>query len=139
MTEMKVRDLMTHRVFSLNPADTMLAVRNLMWDENIRHVPVVDEERDLVGLVTHRDLLRANSGEEGAPPGCTIPFQLEQTKIAEAMTQDLEVTEPDVDIQDAAQAMVQNKYGCLPVVSGERLIGILTESDFVRLLAEAGS
>ena len=139
MIEMKVRNLMTEHVFSATPDDTLLLVRDLMWEENIRHVPVVDADRELVGLVSHRDLLRVNSGVEGTPPGANRPFRLQRTLVRDAMNAGVETTDPDTDIREAARTMVENKYGCLPVVSGGRLVGILTEADFVKLLAGDGN
>ncbi|MEE8523886.1 MAG: CBS domain-containing protein [Thermoanaerobaculia bacterium] len=61
---------------------------------------------------------------------------LERLRVRELMTTGVESTEAERDIRDAAQVMLENKYGCLPVVEGERLVGILTEADFVRLFAE---
>ena len=53
------------------------------------------------------------------------------------MTVDVQVVEPDLDVATAGQLMIENKYGCLPVVDGERMTGILTEADFVRYLSES--
>ena len=60
---------------------------------------------------------------------------LENRRVGELMTTAVEAVEPDADIAEAARIMFDNKFGCLPVVEGRRLVGILTEADFVRLFA----
>ncbi len=131
---MKVRDLMTARVFSLQPEDDLMAARDLMWEHDIRHVPIVDGDLELVGLVSQRDLARARAPAENLPVA-NAADALQRTTAGDIMTRDVFSVEADVDVRDAAQVMVENKYGCLPVVSGRRLIGVITESDFVRLMA----
>jgi FOG: CBS domain len=126
---------MTAEVFTLNSTDDLTALYDLMDAEHIRHIPVIDEENELVGLVTHRDLLR-----NVLSPPADIPFSMQReilsrTPVDRIMIQDIATIEPDAPIADAAEIMLENKYGCLPVVEGNRLVGILTEADFVRCLA----
>jgi len=131
-----VRDLMTSEPAALTPHDDLMALYDLLDTRHVRHVPVVDEDGDLVGLVTHRDLLRCALAEEGDLPLSLQREMLGGRRIGEIMTPDPETVEAETAIGVAAQTMFENKYGCLPVVEGARLVGILTESDFVRHLAE---
>lgn len=134
MIPLKVRDLMTEGVFAVHANDNLVTVSDLMDERNIRHAPVVENGR-LVGLISNRDLLRNTvRGQTGLPPEIERSVQLSIT-AAEIMTRDVETTEPEQDIREAARVMLESKYGCLPVVEGARLVGILTESDFVRFLA----
>jgi CBS domain-containing membrane protein len=133
---MRVRDLMTTVVYSLRPQDDVFAVQSLMDEHNIRHVPVVDDDQDLVGLVTMRDVLRVRSPREDDLPLEMREAKLHDMRVEEMMTEDVATVEPDDEIRFAARMMLDNKFGCLPVVQGSRLAGILTESDFVKLLAE---
>jgi len=131
-----VKDLMTETVHSLGPDDDLATLKDLMDSRHVRHVPVVDEEGELVGLVSHRDLLRCALTDRAE-----VPFSLQRDflrgiAVGEIMTTALETVEADDDLRDAAQIMLENKFSCLPVVEGPRLVGILTESDFVRYLAE---
>ena len=126
-----VRDLMTDRVFTLRPQDDLAALYDLMDTQHIRHVPIVDRDRDLVGLVTHRDLSRSALGTEDAPLSLQREM-LGRRKIREIMATEVETVEPDEDLRLAAELLIENKIGCLPVVEGTHLLGILTESDFVR-------
>jgi CBS domain-containing protein len=132
---MNVADLMTDSVFSLGPEASLRELQELMWEHDIRHVPIVDDRGELVGLVSQRDLARATDGTATLPLSARNDF-LQSTKIVTVMTEEVATAEPTDDIRVAAQTMFENKYGCLPVVAGRRLVGILTESDFVRLLAE---
>lgn len=135
MRPLLVRDLMTENVFTLNAEDDLTTLYDLMDAEHIRHIPVIDQEKELVGLVTHRDLLRsALSGKNDLPLSLQREM-LRRDKVGHIMMQEVESVEPDTPIGDAALTMLENKYGCLPVVEGMRLVGILTEADFVRCLA----
>lgn len=136
MKPLLVRDLMTAEPVTLGPDDDLLSLYDLMDSRHVRHVPVVDEDGELVGLVSHRDLLRSALGQEVDLPVSLQRDMLRGIRIAEIMTEDIETIEEDRDIREAAQIMLENKYGCLPVVDDGRLVGILTESDFVRKLAE---
>ena len=134
MRPLLVRDLMTEEVFTLGPQDDLTALYDLADAEHIRHIPVVGKEGELEGLVTHRDLLgSALSGTAGLP----LSLQRETLRrrtVREIMITAVETIGPDRPIGDAAQIMLDNKYGCLPVLEEGRLVGILTEADFVKCL-----
>ena len=138
MTELKVRDLMTPGVVSVRPEDTVATAYQLMLDNRFRHMVVLDRDGDLVGLLTHRDLLRHSLIERAElPPGlqCTV---MRRIQVDEVMTSEVETAEAGQPLAEAAMIMLQNKLGCLPVVEGSRVVGILTEGDFVRFFALAG-
>ena len=132
MTALRVRDLMTNTVYSLMPRDDLFAAQSLMDEHNVRHVPVVDEEQDLVGLITMRDLLRAANPGDAELPLEMVEAHKHAVHVAELMTEEVATVSPDDDLQDTARLMLDNKFGCVPVVQGSRLAGILTEADFVR-------
>lgn len=135
MDKLTVRDLMSGNVVAIRPEDDLLTLQDLLQNHNIRHVPVVDGDGRLVGLVTHRDLLRRALIEQSGVPDQVERALLHALKAEEVMTREVMTAEPGLDIRTAAQLMFEHKYGCLPVVDGERLVGILTEADFVRFLA----
>ena len=138
MTRLSVRDLMTEKIFALRADDDIQILRDLMDARNVRHVPAVDEEKNLVGLVSQRDLLRNIDPSASELPVGAQHAVLKRVKVSEIMTTDVETVEPEDDLAAAAQVMPDNKYGCLPVVEGGRVEGILTESDSVRYLADHG-
>jgi CBS domain-containing membrane protein len=129
---------MTHVVFTLTPRDDLFAAQNVMDEHNIRHIPVVDDDQDLVGLLTMRDLLRSRSPRDDELPLEMREARMHDQQVAEVMTEGVATTEPDSELRDAARLMLENKFGCLPVVQGSRLAGILTEADFVRYFSETG-
>ena len=136
MKNLKVRDLMTEVVLSVHPDDTVETVYDLMHERGIRHLTVVDREGDLVGLVSHRDLLRYSPIERAEVPLFLVREILRRTRVEEVMTSEVETAEPDTPASAAARVMFENKFGCLPVLEGSKLAGILTESDFVRFFCD---
>ena len=133
-----VRDLMTERVYALAPSDNLVALEDLMDSRHVRHVPVVDQEGDLVGLVTHRDLSRTVLGRLDDVPMSVERDLLRTRRVREIMTTEPDTVEPDLALKEAAAILLENKIGCLPVVEGMHLVGILTEADFVRDYLERG-
>jgi len=130
--EAEVRDLMTDHVFTLLPVDDLEALYDLMDAHHVRHVPIVDRDGDLVGLVTQRDLARSALGSQDVLPLSVQQEILRRRKVREIMATEVETVEPDESLRAAAEMLLENKIGCLPVVEGTHLVGILTESDFVR-------
>ena len=130
-----VRDLMTRPVRTLHRTANLAEVNALMGEARIRHVPITEDGDRLVGLVTHRDLLRrAMGGGETLPESIRGPY-LRSLPVRDMMVIDLVTIGPDVLLTEAARLMVEHKFGCLPVVQNGLLVGILTESDFVRYIA----
>ncbi len=136
MSHLRVRDLMTSDVHVVHPDDPIAKLRDVMSEEHIRHVPVVDEQGDIVGLVSERDLLRRAAGLEGDVPLSVSQDLSAAVKVREVMNWHVETIEADDDAATAAAVMLENKYGCLPVLEQGVLAGILTEADFVRHVAE---
>jgi len=99
----------------------------------IRHLPVLRGSR-LVGLVTHRDILRAMCSvfaDLDAPEQHDV---LRNIPVREIMSSEIQTVSPDARAAEAGRTMLENKLGCLPVVEdGDRLVGIITEADFVEL------
>lgn len=119
-----VRDLMSPQVTTVGTATPIEELRELMRDHRIHHLPVLAADGTLLGLVSHRDLLAC---DRDTRPGPLV--------AARVMSSPAEVIGPDTDVRRAAEIMLDRKYGCLPVVEEGRLVGILTESDFVRRLS----
>ncbi len=130
---MKVSDLMTKQVVTLNLHSDLELAEGLMAIMRIRHLPVVSGER-LVGLVTHRDLLRASlSCLAGHDPESEDSLKV-SVAVGEIMTARVATARADDDLRQAIGRMRNHKFGCLPVVDDEgKLVGIVTEADFLRL------
>ncbi|HEY3123944.1 MAG TPA: CBS domain-containing protein [Thermoanaerobaculia bacterium] len=136
--ERLVRDLMTEKVFTLKGRDDLAALYDLMDSRHVRHVPIVDSDGELVGLVTDRDLSRSALGAVEELPLSVERDILRRRRIRDIMATEPETIEPDATLKEAAEILLENKVGCLPVVEGLRLVGILTEADFVSDFLERG-
>jgi CBS domain-containing membrane protein len=133
MRPLTVGEVMTKKLVTMKRTDSLAALRDQMYEHQIRHIPVVDERDRLIGLVSHRDLLRNTLMERPGVSGYVEDSILEDLRISQVMVDELEVTTPETDLAEAARIMLARKYGCLPVVAGSALVGILTEADFMKV------
>ncbi len=130
---LKVNDLMTKKVFSLQEHDNVQTARSIMNLGRIRHIPIVDQEERFVGLLTHRDLLAVTISKL-ADIADEVQNEIDAAiPIHEIMRRDVTTISQDMDLREAAELLLQHKYGCLPVVDDKKLVGILTEADFLKL------
>lgn len=130
----KIKDLMTQDVFSLREMDTLHNARSLMSLQRIRHIPIVTTDNTFIGLVTHRDILSATISHLAEIDPETQKEIDAGIPIKEIMRTDLRTVEPELDIKEAASLLLNHKYGCLPVVHNGKLVGIVTEADFLKLV-----
>ncbi|WP_320545982.1 CBS domain-containing protein [Aeromonas veronii] len=117
---MTLSEIMTEHPFTLGPSNSVKQAMDLMQQERIRHIPIVDEQHHLLGLVTLTDILATREAE------FTDSVQLD-----EIMTRQVASVDPHAGIKEAALYLQRHRYGCLPVLKGRKLIGIVTESDFI--------
>lgn len=124
----QVGQFMTTDLFTVHPEDVVDLAASLMDWRHIRHVPVEDNEGRLVGLVSHRTLLRlVGQGMRGAE---RTPVAVKDIMIKSPVT----VT-PATATLEAIEKMRTHRIGCLPVVEEDRLVGIITERDLIRVAA----
>ncbi len=133
---MRVRDLMTAKPITVDPETPMLEARQRMVQERFRHLVVVDDAR-VVGIVTDRDIRLNLPSPATSLSVWEMNFLLSKLTVGAVMSASVIVVEPDRPIREAARIMMDHKIGALPVVENGRLVGIVTESDFVRALAES--
>lgn len=134
-----VRDIMSTQLAVLQEEDNLVSILKGMENRHIRHVPVVDGDK-LVGLITHRDILRLSAAEldKSKLVQGRIEQKLEDNFVAGVMTRDVATISPDTPIREAAAKLVQNRFGCFPVVESDgTLVGIVTEYDFMKYLAQS--
>lgn len=129
----KIKDLMTSPVFSLKENDSLHNARSLMDLQRIRHIPIVTVDNIFTGLITHRDILSATISQLAElDPETQIEID-SGIPIREIMRTDIATVSEDTPLKEAAQILLNHKYGCLPVVHEGELVGIITEADFLRL------
>jgi CBS domain-containing membrane protein len=134
MVTVTVRDLMSEKPVVARPDDSLALLHDLMVQARIRHLPVVDDNNRLVGLVTHRDLLRHALIEQPDVTPWVQRVLRDNLKVSDLMIEEVVTIGPDEDVRVAADTLFDAKIGCLPVVEEGKLVGILTESDFVRFM-----
>ena len=133
---MTVRDVMTKEVTTLKRNESLTLADDLMHLGRIRHLPVLDDDGEtLIGIITQRDLFRGALAQAIGYGQFARRKLLNSLVVKEVMTTDPTTTTPETPLTDAARVLMQNKIGCLPVVEKGRLVGILTEGDFVALYA----
>ena len=125
---LQVGQFMTTDLFTVHPEDVVDLAASLMDWRHIRHVPVEDNDGRLVGLVSHRSLLRlVGQGMKGK--------DRQPVAVKDIMKLDPVVVTPSTPTLDAIELMRNRKVGCLPVVEDMRLVGIITERDLIRVAA----
>ncbi|HET9959094.1 MAG TPA: CBS domain-containing protein [Polyangiaceae bacterium] len=130
-----VRDVMTKDVVTLDRNDKLLVADDLMRLGRIRHLPVVDEGGNLAGIVSQRDLFHSGLIKALGYGAHAQRQALDMVVVKEAMRSDVVTTTPETLLQEAASVMLERKIGCLVVLEGGRIAGILTESDFVKYVS----
>lgn len=131
-----VREVMTRDVVTLGRNDKLLVADDLMRLGRIRHLPVVDEGGELAGIVSQRDLFHSGLIKALGYGTHAQRQALDMVVVKEAMRTQVVTTLPDTPLRDAAKMMLEKKIGCLVVLDEGRIAGILTESDFVKLVAD---
>ena len=130
---MTVADIMSTDVVTLIEDETLADAKRCMDRGRIRHLPVLRGQK-LVGLVTHRDLLAASFSIFAEVEPAEQRRVFVTVPVVEAMHRDVITIGPDATVADAAHTLLENKWGCLPVVNDDGdLLGIVTEADFLRL------
>ncbi|MFK7988526.1 MAG: CBS domain-containing protein [Sandaracinaceae bacterium] len=126
-----VSDLMTTDVVTVHEEQDVVFATGAMTLRRIRHLPVVRDDV-LVGLVSHRDLLRAQAKFAAQLTGDSSGTRVSSVLAKDVMSEDVLTVTPETPADEAAMVLVDKKIGCLPVVREGALVGIITEADFLR-------
>jgi acetoin utilization protein AcuB len=131
---MRVHDIMSAKPITVDPDMPMLEARQRMRDERIRHLLVTEGSR-LVGIVTDRDIRLNLPSPATTLSVWEINFLLAKLRVRDVMTSSVLVVDSNRPAAEAARIMLEHKIGALPVLDNGQLVGIVTESDFVRAVA----
>jgi CBS domain-containing protein len=134
-TDTLVGAVMTRELLSIEQNEKLAKADELMRERRVRHMLVVDEEGTLTGVLSQRDIYHGGLLKALGYGTRARQVALDGLLVKEAMTADPVTAAPNTKLRDAARVMVERKLGCLPVLDGDRLVGILTESDFARVIA----
>jgi acetoin utilization protein AcuB len=126
-----MREKIQKNPVTISPDASFYEARNLVHEKGVRHLPVVDKNSMLIGIVTDRDIRQAAPSDATLLSVQELNYLLGKLKVSSIMTpKDKLITiTPDTIIEEAVQLMHDNKIGCLPVVEGGKLYGIFTETD----------
>ncbi len=132
---MKISELMAGDVETLDRNDTLSLAEDLMKMKRLRHLPVMEDGR-LAGVISQRDLFHAGlSTAMGFGTKAKGEF-LKAVLVKEIMTEEVIIIGSSAEVKEAARTMLKKKIGCLPVVDGGELVGLISESDIIRVVAE---
>jgi len=126
-----VAEIMTRDLITLGPDDSLADAGRLMAEHNIHHIPIVEADNQLVGIISHRDVLAAqdssllNERDDALKDDSIV--------ISSVMTTDVKSTDDHASLRGTALHLKQNHMGCLPILRDNKLIGIITDSDFVTI------
>jgi len=133
-----IKEKMQKNPITISPDASFYEARAIVRDKGIRHLPVVDKHHHLVGLVTDRDIREAAPSDATTLSVHELHYLLGKLKVSAFMTPRNKLTTitPDTIIEKAVQLMHDLKIGCLPILDGEKLLGVFTETDVLDLFVD---
>lgn len=133
-----MREKIQRNPVTISPEASFFEARNLIHEKGIRHLPVVDKSGKLVGIVTDRDIREAAPSDATLLSVQELNYLLGKLKVSAFMTpkEKLITITPETLIEEAVQLMHDHKIGCLPVMEGDKLYGIFTETDALAHLVD---
>lgn len=130
-----VEERMTRTVVTLGADQTLRDAIALMQRHRVRHLPVMDGER-LTGILTDRDVKRATPSLLTGVSQEEFDRVLSETHVSQVMTRNPFSVTPSTSLKDALKVLIDRRFSALPVVEGDRLVGILTITDLLRAFHE---
>jgi acetoin utilization protein AcuB len=130
-----IGSVMTKNPVTVKISDSLLAATRILKEKGFKHLPVLDGGGKLAGVVTDRDLKRASASDATTLEVHELLYLLDKVKIEQVMTRKPATIAPADSVQAAAKLMVERKIGCLPVMDGGKVAGIVTKDDLLRMLA----
>ncbi|MFV0447603.1 MAG: CBS domain-containing protein [Vibrio sp.] len=127
----KVEDMMTRNPHTLLRSNTLSDAKHMMEALDIRHIPIVDADKKLLGVVTQRDILAAQ--ESSLQKASSTTSYTDDSPLYEIMHTQVMSVSPRAGLKESAMYMQKHKVGCLPVIAKGELVGIITDSDFVSI------
>ncbi len=124
-----VNEVMSENVITLKASESVYTARELMKKQDIRHIPIVDDNLYPIGIITQRDILRAQDSELNGEHHAAV--DAEQVQLEQIMSRKISYARPKDSLRSAGLKLQKHKYGCLPVMDNNQLVGIITDYDFV--------
>jgi acetoin utilization protein AcuB len=134
---MIISNVMTKNPVFINPEMSANDIRSVMIEEKIGHLPVLDKENALVGIITKEDLANARPSKATSLDMYEISYLLSKLLAKDIMVKNVITVEENEVVEEAARIMADKGIGCLPVMWGKLLVGIITDTDLFRLFVKA--
>jgi acetoin utilization protein AcuB len=134
---MIISRVMTKNPVFVHPDASVTETRSLMAREKVGHLPVLDYNNALVGIITKEDMIKASPSEATTLDMYEISYLLTKMKVSEIMTKKVLTVDEDEVLEEAARIMSDKSIGCLPVLRGSLLVGIITDTDLFRAFVNA--
>jgi acetoin utilization protein AcuB len=133
---MLVKERMTRNPITIRPDTPVTEAQAMMKREKIHHLPVLDKDEKLVGIVSEKDLLYASPSPASTLSVYEMSSLLAKLKVEKVMSKNILTASEDVPLEEAARMMADRGIGGLPIMRGGSLVGIITESDLFRVFIE---
>lgn len=138
MHDILLKEIMTKPAVTVNVAERFSVVERRLREKKIRHIPVVDNDKHVVGLMSQRDLYRIAPPRKTSEGEAYDPEYLDGFILSHVMTKSIQTLCEHNTLKDAVYLMVDQKLGCIPIVDkGERISGIVTKGDVLKFLSRA--
>jgi acetoin utilization protein AcuB len=134
---MKVSKIMTRNPVITHPDLSLTDARSLMDKEKVSHIPVLNKNNELVGLITKADLLKASPSSATSLDMYEISYLLSKLTVEKVMEKKVITVHENEVVEEAARIMADNGIGCLPVLNGSLLTGIITDTDIFHFFINA--
>jgi len=129
----QVNEIMREHIFSVSPDDRVVHARRIMIDQNIARLPVINNGI-LIGVISDIDITFALAKLKKSFPLGKQKHQLEELLVNDAMQAPAIFIDAEKTVEDAAQLMIEENIGCLPVIKNEKIVGILSRTDLVKTI-----
>jgi len=131
---MRIGDIMTRKPITVDSETSIVDSKSIMKENNIRRLPVVDKGK-LVGIVTERMILEASPSPATSLSIYEIHYLISKMKVKDIMVKNPITISPDTTFEEALLLGQEKRIGAFPVLEKGKLVGIITESDLVRFIA----
>ncbi len=136
LSQISIADIMQENPVTVNANESLDRALELLSENKFRHLPVVDDDGNIQGLISDRDLLSVLLRVRPDRLSERLENSWSKRRVGQAMTKNPETVGPETTLYDAGTLFLDNQISCLPVTEGNHLVGIVTESDFVRLVSQ---
>ena len=133
---MLVKERMSHHPITITPETSLHDALRIMREEKVRRLPVLDKKGKLVGIVLEKDLLYASPSPATSLSVYELNYLVSRIKVQDLMSRDVITVCEDCPLEEAARVMADSHISGLPVMRGDTLVGMITESDLFKIFLE---